>query len=160
MIIQEYGSKMSSTKREPLYVRLNVLNIENECDISGMHSVEEPWYRGHFGNFAPKILDIIASGVLSCHRCFPNEVVQHSWCVQIKHFNSSGIDPYALMKVDKYFIRSRGWFNIKISSYQYRKSHCGDKTVVRSSYLHTGISYTGKMISLYWIRAQVFELNR
>ena len=47
-------------------------------------------------------------------------------------------------------------FNIKISSYQYRKSHCGDKTVVRSSYLHNGISYTGKMISLYWIRAQIF----
>ena len=41
-------------------------------------------------------------------------------------------------------------FNIKISSYQYRKSHCGDKTVVRSSYLHNGISYTGKMTSLYW----------
>ena len=33
------------------------------------------------------------------------------------------------------------WFNIKMSSYQYRKSHCGDKTVVRSSYLHNGISY-------------------
>ena len=44
-------------------------------------------------------------------------------------------------------------FNIKTSSYQYRKSHCGDKTVVRSSYLHNGISYTGKMSSLYWIRA-------
>ena len=43
------------------------------------------------------------------------------------------------------------WFNIKMSSYQYRKSHCGDKTVVRSSYLHNGISYTGKMTSLYWI---------
>ena len=41
------------------------------------------------------------------------------------------------------------WFNIKMSSYQYRKSHCGDKTVVRSSYLHNGISYTGKMTSLY-----------
>ena len=40
-------------------------------------------------------------------------------------------------------------------SYQYRKSHCGDKTVVRSSYLHNGISYTGKMSSLYWIGAQV-----
>ena len=39
--------------------------------------------------------------------------------------------------------------------YQYRKSHCGDKTVVRSSYLHNGISYTGKMSSLYWIRAMV-----
>ena len=46
-------------------------------------------------------------------------------------------------------------FNIKISSYQYRKSHCGDKTVVRSSYLHNGISYTGKKTSLYWIGAQV-----
>ena len=46
------------------------------------------------------------------------------------------------------------WFNIKMSSYQYMKSHCGDKTVVRSSYLHNGISYTGKMTSLYWIRAQ------
>ena len=45
------------------------------------------------------------------------------------------------------------WFNIKMSSYQYRKSHCGDKTVVRSSCLHNGISYTGKMSSLYWIRA-------
>ena len=42
------------------------------------------------------------------------------------------------------------WFNIKMSSYQYRKSHCGDKTVVRSSYLHNRISYTGKMTSLYW----------
>ena len=46
-------------------------------------------------------------------------------------------------------------FNMKMSSYQYRKSHCGDKTVVRSSYLHNGISYTGKMPSLYWIGALV-----
>ena len=40
-----------------------------------------------------------------------------------------------------------------MSSYRYRKSHCGDKTVVRSSYLHNGISYTSKMSSLYWIGA-------
>ena len=45
-------------------------------------------------------------------------------------------------------------FNIKMLSYQYRKSHCGDKTVVRSSYLHNGISYTGKMSSLYWFSPQ------
>ena len=45
------------------------------------------------------------------------------------------------------------WFNIKMSSYQYRKSHCGDKTVVRSSYLRNWISYTGKMSFLYWIGA-------
>ena len=36
------------------------------------------------------------------------------------------------------------WFNIKMTSYQYRKSHCGDKTILRPSYLHNGISYTGK----------------
>ena len=37
---------------------------------------------------------------------------------------------------------------------QYRISHCGDKTIWRPSYLHNGISYTGKMTSLYWIGAQ------
>ena len=41
------------------------------------------------------------------------------------------------------------------TSYQYRKVHCGDKTVVRSSYLHSGNSYTGKMSCLHWIRAMV-----
>ena len=45
------------------------------------------------------------------------------------------------------------WFSIKMSSYQHRKSHCGDKTILRPSYLHNGISYTGKTASLYWIRA-------
>ena len=39
-------------------------------------------------------------------------------------------------------------------SYQYRKSHCGDKTILRQSYLHNGISYTGDMASLYWIKAR------
>ena len=51
--------------------------------------------------------------------------------------------------------RPGGWFNIKMPSYQYRKSHCGDKTILRPSYLHNGISYTSKMASLYWIRALV-----
>ena len=48
-----------------------------------------------------------------------------------------------------------GWINIKMPSYQYRKSHCGDKTILRPSYLHNGISYTDKMTSLYWIRALI-----
>ena len=47
------------------------------------------------------------------------------------------------------------WFNIKMSSYQYRKSLCGDKMILRPSYLHNGISYTGKMTSLNGIRAPV-----
>ena len=34
------------------------------------------------------------------------------------------------------------WFNIKMSSYQYSQSHCGDKTILRPSYLCNGISYT------------------
>ena len=54
-------------------------------------------------------------------------------------------------------LRSGSRFNIKMSSYQYRISHCGDKTVVKSSYLHNRISYTGKMTSLYWIRAQILS---
>ena len=42
--------------------------------------------------------------------------------------------------------RSAGpWFNIKMSFLPVWQSHCGDKTIVRSSYLHNGISYTGKM---------------
>ena len=41
--------------------------------------------------------------------------------------------------------------NMKMLIYQYRKSQFGDKTVVWSSCLHNGISYTGKMASLYWI---------
>ena len=45
--------------------------------------------------------------------------------------------------------------NIKMTSYQYRKSYCGDKMILRPSYLHNGISYTCKMKSLYWIRALV-----
>ena len=31
-----------------------------------------------------------------------------------------------------------GWINMKMPSYQYRKSHCGDKTILRPSYLHNG----------------------
>ena len=50
------------------------------------------------------------------------------------------------------------WFNIKMPSYQYRKSHCGDKTILRSSYLHNGISYTGKMASFILNRGPDFCL--
>ena len=44
-------------------------------------------------------------------------------------------------------------FNIKMTSYQYGKSQCGDKTILRPSYLYNGISYIGKTTPLYWIRA-------
>ena len=56
------------------------------------------------------------------------------------------------------FVLKRGpgaWFSIKMKSYQYRKSHFGDKTILRPSYLHNGIPYIGKITSLYWIRALI-----
>ena len=46
--------------------------------------------------------------------------------------------------------------NIKMS-YQYRNCHYGDKMILRPSYLHNSISFTGKMTSLYWIRALVIQ---
>ena len=51
-------------------------------------------------------------------------------------------------------------FNIKMTSYQYRKSHCGDKTILRPSYLNNGNSYTDKTTSLYWIGSQVGQRSR
>ena len=37
-----------------------------------------------------------------------------------------------------------GLIQYKMLSYQYRNSHCGDKTILLPSYVHNGISYTGK----------------
>ena len=83
--------------------------------------------------------------------------VSLKWCSLIIIFKlviqNSSLDTVKLL--------SGPWFNIKMSSYQYRKSHCGDKMILRPSYLHNGISYNGKMPSLYWIRALVNqELTR
>ena len=47
------------------------------------------------------------------------------------------------------------WFNVNMPSSQYRNANGGDKTVLRPSYLHNGISYTGKTTSWYWIIAKV-----
>ena len=51
------------------------------------------------------------------------------------------------------------WFNIKMLSYQYRNSHWGDKMILWPSYIHNGISYTGKMTSLYWFSSLVAILS-
>ena len=42
-------------------------------------------------------------------------------------------------------------FNIKMTSYQYRKSHWGDKAILRTSFLHNGLSCIGQATSIYWI---------
>ena len=79
-----------------------------------------------------------------CEYLFP----ELSACADYAHMSVSG-------RLSPPYVSETGpWFNIKMPSYQYRKSHCGDKTVVRSSYLHNGISYTGKMVSFHWISPQ------
>ena len=87
------------------------------------------------------------------------EAVSIDWWVQGTPLTES-IDEYCILSLHNGIVGGLFCpypgprFNIKMSSYQYRKSHYGDKTVVRSSYLHSGISYSGKMTSLYRIRAQ------
>ena len=48
---------------------------------------------------------------------------------------------------------NQGLVQYKYAILPYRKFHCGDETILRLSYLHNGIAYTGKMTFLYWIRA-------
>ena len=67
----------------------------------------------------------------------------------------SYVIPTLLLSISQKLKASGPWLNIKMSSYQYRKSHCGDKTILRPPYLHNGNSYTGKTTSLYWIGAQM-----
>ena len=47
-----------------------------------------------------------------------------------------------MCKMPSRFRISGPWFNIKMTSYPYRKSHCGDERILRPSDLHNGISYT------------------
>ena len=62
-------------------------------------------------------------------------------------------------EVLKILIRTGNFFSLALNTaYQYKKSHYGDKIVIRSSYFHNGISYTGKISSLYWIRVQDFSV--
>ena len=57
------------------------------------------------------------------------------------------------------FWQRGGWFKITMASHQYKKSHRGDKTILRPSYLHNGIAFTSKMTSLYWIRTQYYSAH-
>ena len=52
------------------------------------------------------------------------------------------------------------WFNINMASYLFKIFHCGNKMVVRSSYLHSEISYTGNKSPLYWTVPLVLVVTR
>ena len=55
--------------------------------------------------------------------------------------------------------RGQGVIQYKDDILLVQESHCGDKTILRPSYLHSGISFTGKMTSLYWIKAQIADFR-
>ena len=56
---------------------------------------------------------------------------------------------FTFTAISRHWNWTGGRIGIKMSSYQYKKFLCGDKTILR------WISYTGKTASLYWIRPQV-----
>ena len=70
-----------------------------------------------------------------CILKWPQNVTMHGKCAFIWHAR----------------YHAGGWFNIKKSSYQYNKSHYGDKTILRPSYPHNEIYRTDKNTFLYWI---------
>ena len=82
-------------------------------------------------------------------------------CTNFVRLSNFSVINLVVRRTVQYFTEkeTRSWFNNKMSSYQYRKSHCGDKTILRLVYLHDGISYTREMASLYWIRAQYFWIS-
>ena len=78
------------------------------------------------------------------------------WTVVLLQHDLNLIIRWSVKILEVYIYNLPGpWFSIKMPSYQYRKSHCGDKTILRPSYLHNGISYTGKMASLYQFSPQL-----
>ena len=79
------------------------------------------------------------------------------WAITLLFHCNLAVMPKSLLVtyISYQAIISRPQFNINMTSYQCRKSHCGDKMILWPSYLHSGISYTGKTTSFYWIGAPV-----
>ena len=94
------------------------------CHIYHIYNQQHYQMKLHVGNNEPVVLEVL-------------------------HFRRVNTDCMLTCRCSK--VSSTGsWFYIKMSYYQYRKSHCGDKTFVRSFSLHNEISYTSKMVSSYW----------
>ena len=83
-------------------------------------------------NQAPQICEHILWDVLYCKVC---QSIQRHQRPRID-IDQTVIQPQGGESIS-YRYRSEGL-------YQYRESHCGDKTILRPSYLHNVISYTGK----------------
>ena len=106
----------------------NVLNMQHNPKFQKMELFRHPrWWPSHMCD--------------SGHHLRKVPIPDERYMIKKKGFRIISLD---VRKVPDWQILWTGpWFNIKTSSYQYRKSHCGDKTILRQSYLHNGISYTG-----------------
>ena len=56
--------------------------------------------------------------------------------------------------------RVGGWFNMKVTSHQYRKSHCVDKIFLGPSDIHNEIFYTGNTASSCWILSPSYQYRK
>ena len=71
-----------------------------------------------------------------------------STCIHRELWYKQNKAQQSITKLCGIFCKSGPQFNIKMTSYQYRKSHCGDKTILWTSFLHNGISYTVNSLKL------------
>ena len=102
-----------------------------------------------FPDLWPHLLTWLIAAWIS--NCVPNKC----WWKFLVHSHTNNICNYIALLGLKLVHVSKGGPRALMLSYKYRKSHCGDNTILRPSYLHNGISYTGKTRSLYWIGALV-----
>ena len=83
-----------------------------------------------------------------------NRQLDGDWLPIDLQWKSGGFD-HTMVAAD-FWSQSSHWqvaIHVWPELYQYKKFHCGDKTVVKSSYLRNAISPSGKMASmasLYW----------
>ena len=117
------------------------------------------WWRTKMNQYLTQWLTQDVS-VNCCSKAALTQIL--TWCSANENYFQNVTLPFnPLNKTDwakpyrLYHIKLGNWAPIQYKDdiYQYRKSHCGDKTILRPSYLHNGISYTGKMSSLYCIGA-------
>ena len=135
--------KMSSEKWRPFCLSLNV---RTHCGLVMPYGISE--LRLHQNDLLPVWGQVITLTNTDIFSVEPPEYISMKYYTKFKHFHSSKCIWKIVCKIATIF--SRGLydnspgpgFSIKIPSYQYRKSHCGDKTILRPSYLHNGFSYT------------------
>ena len=137
---------------------LQINNSEYHSSLCSVHSLgpgDAIWRHGTRSTLAQ---------VMACCLLAPSHYLKQCWLIigEVLWHSSQGIiltwceDTNQWNEIENCSFKMAR-FNIKMISYQHRKSHCRDETILRPSYLHNGISYTGKMTSLYWIRAQVSQ---